>query len=451
MWATGVPFPLTPALSPRERENGRQRVHKPSAPGMVERRSACLPLPGGEGRGEGEQAVVKAEASETIHIHRQERLCSIRTNVFFVVLVSIPITPITPTTTAELVEVVRSQPRVLAIGARTKPRLSQVPGDVCLISTGALRGIVEYEPEEFTFTALAGTSVREISQVLAEKGQYMPFDPMLMDAGATLGGTVAAGLSGPGRSRFGGVRDFILGVRFVDGDGRLLRMGGKVVKNCAGFDLPKFFVGSLGRYGVLAEITFKVFPTPASRLTLKLTTSGAEAAVKVLMEAANSRWEVDALDILPDGKTVCLRLAGPATALETLSCEVLARWPGQVLSTAEADAAWTELREFRWAHPGGVLVKAAITPAVVPALDTVLRSLDGTRVHVSAGGNVAFVSLPSSVPATVLQERLRALSLPAVCLSGNAPLWCGTRTDSAICAAVKQALDPQNRFPGLDN
>jgi hypothetical protein len=98
-----------------------------------------------------------------------------------------------------------------------------------------------------------------------------------------------------------------------------------------------------------------------------------------------------------------------------------------------------------------VLVKVAITPAVVPSLDAAARSLDGTRVHFSAGGNVAFVSLPSSVPATALQERLRALSLPAVCLSGNAPLWCGTRTDSAIAPAVKQALDPQNRFPLIDD
>ena len=197
---------------------------------------------------------------------------------------------LTPTTPAELAEAVRSQPHVLAVGARTKPRLSQVPDEVVLLCTRALRGIFEYEPDEFTFTALAGTSVREIGQALAEKGQYLPFDPMWLEAGATLGGTVAAGVSGPGRFRFGGVRDFILGVRFVDGQGRLLRMGGKVVKNCAGFDLPKFFVGSLGRYGVLAEVTFKVFPSPASRLTLKLTTSGAEAAAKVLMDAANSRW-----------------------------------------------------------------------------------------------------------------------------------------------------------------
>jgi glycolate oxidase FAD binding subunit len=240
-------------------------------------------------------------------------------------------------------------------------------------------------------------------------------------------------------------------MRFVDGLGRLLRMGGKVVKNCAGFDLPKFMVGSLGRYGVLAEITFKVFPAPASRLTLKLVTSGAEPAAKVLMDAANSRWEVDALDLLPDGKTVCLRLAGPAPALETISREILARWPGQALSAAEAEATWSEVREFRWAHPGSVLAKFAITPAAVPSLYAAARSLDGTRVHISVGGNVAFVSLPASVQPSALQDRLRALDPAGVTLSGNAPLWWGVRNSPAVAAAVKQALDPQNRFPSPEN
>ena len=359
--------------------------------------------------------------------------------------------PLAPTTLAELAEAVRSQARVLAVGARTKPRLSQVRDGVALLSTRALRGIVEYEPEEFTFTALAGTSVQEISQALAEKQQYLPFDPMWVEAGATLGGTVASGVSGPGRFRFGGVRDFILGMRFVDGQGQLLRMGGKVVKNCAGFDLTKFFVGSLGRFGVLAEVTFKVFPVPASRLTLKLATSGVEAAARLLMDAANSRWELDALDLLPDGRTVCARLAGPASALEAHSREILTRWPGQALSAADADATWAGLREFRWAHPAGVLVKVAVTPAVVPSLHTAVCSLDGTRAHFSAGGNVAFVSLPSSVQPAALQERLRGLGLPAVTLCGNAPLWCGAHTTPAIAGSVKQALDPQNRFPSPDD
>src|SRR5436305_8658192 len=173
-----------------------------------------------------------------------------------------------PSSISELVEAVRSTPRLIPTGAGTKSRLSAV--DAARVSRRGLRGIVEYEPSEFTITALAGTPIAEIAEALAKRGQYLPFDPMWQKAGAALGGTVASGLSGPGRFRFGGLRDFILGVRFVDGAGRLLRMGGKVVKNAAGFDLPKFFVGSLGRFGVLAELTFKVFPRPESARTLRL-------------------------------------------------------------------------------------------------------------------------------------------------------------------------------------
>src|SRR5262249_42200209 len=159
------------------------------------------------------------------------------------------------------------------------------------------------------------------------------------------------------RLRFGGVRDFILGVRFVDGMGRLLRMGGKVVKNSAGFDLPKFFVGSLGRFGVLAEATFKVFPLPASTLTLILPVEGAQAASQMITTAAGARWEPAAVDLLPGGNEVCLRLAGPASALAEMSREVLGRWPGRALSAGEADTVWSGLREFRWAHASGLLVK----------------------------------------------------------------------------------------------
>ena len=105
------------------------------------------------------------------------------------------------------------------VGSGTKPRLAADHGT--RITTTALCGIVEYDPSEFTITALAGTSLRELSATLAERGQYLPFDPPFVESGATLGGTVAAGLSGPGRFRYGGLRDFILGVRFIDGEGRL--------------------------------------------------------------------------------------------------------------------------------------------------------------------------------------------------------------------------------------
>jgi hypothetical protein len=184
---------------------------------------------------------------------------------------------------------------------------------------------------------------------------------------------------------------------------------------------------------------------------LKLPVNDAEAATRVFTEAANTRWELAALDLLPGGKTICLRLAGPAAALVELSREVLARWPGESPSEAEAETIWSELREFRWAHANGILVKVAITPAVWPALEKNLRPIDGTRVHVSAGGNQAFVSLPSAAQSSTLDEKLRGLSLPSVTLRGDAPLWLGTRAQTKIAMAVKQALDPENRFPTLDD
>src|SRR5207249_790891 len=105
--------------------------------------------------------------------------------------------------------------------------------------------------------------------------------------------------SGPGRFRYGGVRDFILAVQFADGTGQLLRGGAKVVKNAAGFDIPKFLVGSCGRFGVLVEVTFKVFPAPQSWLTLRVPCANAGDAADIIAKAARSRWELDALDYVP--------------------------------------------------------------------------------------------------------------------------------------------------------
>jgi glycolate oxidase FAD binding subunit len=358
-------------------------------------------------------------------------------------------TVLAPASVAELREVVRSCPRLLAFGAGTKTRLSQV--EVPKLSMTRLAGMVEYEPSEFTFTAMAGTPVRQLVESLSARGQCLPFDPILLEAGATLGGTVAAGLSGPGRLRFGGIRDFIIGAQFVDGLGRLLRVGGKVVKNAAGFDLPKFFVGSLGRFGVLTELTFKVFPFASSTLTLKLGAPDAECAARIMVEAARARWEPQALDILPGSCDVYLRLAGPAQALDQIAKEILSNWPGEKLTEMQARVIWSDLNEFRWAYPSGLLAKIVFTPAVLPMAHRELQSLDGVRIHVSSGGNVAFVSLPSVDQSSKLNQVLCDLSLPAVTLRGEALLWLGAQPRPKILDAVKRALDPDNRFPGLDD
>lgn len=348
-----------------------------------------------------------------------------------------------PATPDELADAVRSAPRVIVVGAGTTPRLARVSEEFVRISTAKLSGIVDYEPSEFTFTALAGTPLREIVAALAERGQYLPFDPALVRAGATLGGTVAAGLSGPGRFRFGGLRDFILGVQFVDGAGRLMRMGGKVVKNAAGFDLPKFFVGSVGRFGALAEITFKVFPRPAARRTLRLEAKDFAAKVKLFTDLANGRWEVDALDAALEEPAVFARLAGPAVALDALSAEIFGRWPGTALTGGEADYFWQTVAEFRWAHSNGTLVKVALIPGQVQEFAARLRAQDGARGWVSAGGNVGYASVAAG-------GALPPLAWPGMTLWGEGALWLGTTPPSDIMRAVKTALDAEHRFPNLD-
>ncbi len=353
-------------------------------------------------------------------------------------------TILVPSSVAALVDAVRATPRVIPVGAGTKPRLAQVADGVVRLSTKHLHGIIDYEPSEFTFTALAGTPLQEIMAVLAERGQYLPFDPLLAEAGATLGGTVAAGLSGPGRYRFGGLGDFILGVCFVDGEGRLLRLGGRVVKNAAGFDLPKFLVGSVGRFGVLTEITFKVFPRPAATQTLRLEAEDAAAKAEIFADAANKRWVLDALDAGIEEAVVFMRLAGPPVALDALADEILARWPGVRMAHGDANNFWQAIAGMRWAHADGVLAKIALTPGQVVDFAAAVRAQAGARAWVSAGGNVGFLSLPAGVS-------VPALPWPGLTLRGEAPLWLGPQVRFEVMRAVKAALDPHNRFPQLDD
>jgi hypothetical protein len=173
---------------------------------------------------------------------------------------------------------------------------------------------------------------------------------------------------------------------------------------------------------------------------LRLETDSIASAAKIFAEAANSRFEFDALDVAPDEPGVFARLAGPAAALEVLSREVFARWPGETVS----DTPWGRLREFRWADPDAPLVKVVLSPAT-------MGKLDGVRTHFSAGGNVAFVSLSSAAPVGDFDKHLQKSGLSGVTLRGRAPLWLGARSRPEIFSAVKSALDPENRFPSLDD
>lgn len=136
------------------------------------------------------------------------------------------------------------------------------------LHTHQLSGIIDYEPAELVITAGSGTSLTELEALLAERGQMLAFEPPHFNGAGTLGGTVAAGLSGPRRAYCASVRDCLLGVKLIDGQGRLLRFGGQVIKNVAGFDASRLMAGSLGTLGLLTEVTLKVLPRPACELSV---------------------------------------------------------------------------------------------------------------------------------------------------------------------------------------
>jgi glycolate oxidase FAD binding subunit len=145
------------------------------------------------------------------------------------------------------------------------------------LDTRVHRGIVSYDPTELVVTARAGTPVAELNAALDASGQMLPFEPPTFGDAATVGGMVAAGLSGPRRPWVGAVRDFVLGCRVISGEGTLLRFGGEVMKNVAGYDVSRLLAGGHGCLGVLAEVSLKVLPKPRATAYLALETDAAEA------------------------------------------------------------------------------------------------------------------------------------------------------------------------------
>jgi glycolate oxidase FAD binding subunit len=357
-----------------------------------------------------------------------------------------------PATLEELQKLVRSQQALLPCGGRTKPALSTPGNGANRLDMSRLSGIIEYEPGEYTFTAYAGTPIKEVVAELARHGQYLPFDPLLVKAGATLGGTVAANTGGPGRHRYGGVRDFILGVHFVDGKGQLVRSGGKVVKNSAGFDLPKFMVGSLGRYGIFVDLSFKVFPEPPAYSSLQITYPALQPALQAIYRLATTPFDLEALDLVllePGRFDLFLRLGGLEEALferaERLQSFLRSKTEAQAAEIIEGEAEttlWDQARECRWVPDGSSLVKVPLSPKSIPLLEEALPATVARRY--SAGGNVAWLAAPD---VSALDSILTRLELSGLVLLGPpGHPYLGPRKGLSLAKRVKQALDPGGKF-----
>jgi FAD/FMN-containing dehydrogenase len=322
----------------------------------------------------------------------------------------------------ELRQTIATADAVLPTGARTHWEVGNPPGDGVVVRVPA--GVVAYDPAELTVTVGAGTSVGDLAAVLADAGQECPLDPR--SAAATVGGTIATGLSGPRRLRHGPLRDRVLEVRFVTADGRLVKGGGPTVKNVTGYDIPRLLVGSFGTIGVLVQVTLRCQPRPR-----------------------HARWAVTDADPFETRR----RLFRP-------SCVV---WDGRTTRVllegndddiaAEAAAAELELGEAaepRW--PDGVhRGRVSVRPSRLGELGAALDGVDGPRWLAEIG--VGTVHVAGDSPDALVAARqvsvahegwlLRESGAPGVDGYGAPP------PNLAILERIRGAFDPTGKLaPG---
>jgi glycolate oxidase FAD binding subunit len=220
-------------------------------------------------------------------------------------------------------------------GGGTKDFYGQAAVGAILDATSCA-GIVDYDPTELVITARAGTPLADIEQTMRASGQMLPCEPPHFGARATLGGAVAAGLSGPRRPYAGAMRDIVLGVRMLDGRGEDLAFGGRVMKNVAGFDLPRVMTGALGTLGVLTEVSLKCVPLPKIEATRVL-----ECSVDDAIRMTN-QWGGKPLPVSATchyAGRLAVRLSGAAAAVDAAT--------GKIGGTAQVDggAFWESIRE----------------------------------------------------------------------------------------------------------
>lgn len=324
------------------------------------------------------------------------------------------------------------------VGSGSKYWYGNTPrGDA--LETRAYSGIVSYEPTELVITARCGTSLAEIEAALAEHNQTFAFEPPYFGDGATLGGMVACGLSGPRRQAAGALRDFVLGAVLMDGKGEVLHFGGQVMKNVAGYDVSRLLTGSMGILGLLLEVSIKVLPRPTAETTLRFAMSQAEALQQLNdwggqpLPISASAWENDVL---------LLRLSGAAAAVNAAKKKLGGEDIGEAAST------WADLREQRCAF-------FADTPSIplwrlsVPSTTQPL-SLPGAQL-IEWGGAQRWLR------ADISAQQVRAM---VEAVGGHATLFRGgdkqsdvfhplTPTLAMLHRNVKNAFDPARIFnPG---
>ena len=357
-----------------------------------------------------------------------------------------------PETEGQLAEIVAglSEP-VRIVGGGTRG----VAGPGTELSVAGLRGIELYEPGALTLVAKAGTPVAEIEAALAAEGQRLAFEPMdhrglLGTTGEpTIGGVVAANISGPRRVQAGACRDFLLGVRYVDGSGQVIKNGGRVMKNVTGYDLVKLMAGSWGTLGVLTEVSLKVLPLAESEETLMIAVEGAAQAALAMSTALGSPFEVSGAAYDPDAGHVLLRVEGFAGSV-AYRIEQLRGVVGGfgVVSLADDSAGlWRGICDVAAFHgQDGDVWRFSVKPSDAPALAAQLGA-DGLLFD--WGGGLIWARVPAG---TDLRAKIGQVSghMTLVRGTGRAKFHPEPAPVAAISAQLRQRFDPRGLFnPGL--
>lgn len=318
------------------------------------------------------------------------------------------------------------------------------------LATAGHSGIVDYDPAELVLTARCGSTLADIESALAERGQMLPFEPPRYAPESTLGGAIATALSGPGRPFVGGVRDFVLGMHVIDGKGDVLKFGGQVMKNVAGYDVSRLMTGSMGILGLISQVSLKVLPVPVATATLRFELSEAEAIRRVNewsgkpLPLSASVWEKGILHI---------RLSGARAAVDS----AVEQMGGALLDVSSADALWNELRDqtrhfFRDAERmnGGQTLWRLSLPAIAPVVAaSQIPDADGQLIE--WGGSQRW--LWSAASGDAIRDAARQMGGHAVRFnnqhSGVETFAQPSAALMAIHRRLKQTFDPHGVFnPG---
>ena len=378
---------------------------------------------------------------------------------------------LTPSCEADLAEVVAtaasSATRLRIAGGGTRAAIGQAIETDATLSTTGLTGIKLYEPGSLNMVVCAGTPLAEVTAALDAENQQLAFEPMdhraiLGSNGTpTVGGMVAAAVSGPRRTLVGACRDHLLGVRFVNGRGEVLKNGGRVMKNVTGLDLAKLMCGAYGTLGVLTELSLKTLPRAETAQTLAFPGLSVAQATTLFCTALGTPYEISGAAWT--GGTAYLRLEGFDIQLSNRTTQLQALFKAHqstVITGAAHIALWSDIRDVQaFSGRAGSLWRLCVKPTDAAAIVTHLNATLQGEANLDWGGGLIWLAVPEghTHPAAQIRETLAPLGGHATLIKGDttlrrdAPVFQPQAPALArISAGLRAKFDPQNILnPGL--